>query len=44
MRNLALTLVTLFTVCLGTEVTAQTATKKVTTVKTSQKAKEEAKP
>ncbi|MDO5636546.1 MAG: C40 family peptidase [Myroides sp.] len=42
MRNLALTLVTFFTVCLGTEVTAQTATKKVTTVKTSQKAKEEA--
>lgn len=42
MKNLALTLVTLFTVCLGTEVTAQTATRKVTTVKTSQKAKEEA--
>src|SRR5690606_240772 len=43
MKNLALTLVTLFTVCLSTEVTAQTATRKVTTVTTtSQKAKEEA--
>jgi len=43
MKNLALTLVTLFTVCLSTEAAAQNAPKKVTTVKTtSQKAKEEA--
>ncbi|HUH25671.1 MAG TPA: C40 family peptidase [Flavobacterium sp.] len=45
MKNLALTLVTLFTVCLSTEVTAQVQPKKVTTVtKTSlkpQKAKED---
>ncbi|HLW62646.1 MAG TPA: C40 family peptidase [Flavobacterium sp.] len=32
MKNLALTLVSLFTVCLSTEVTAQTSPKKVTTV------------
>ncbi|WLD24212.1 C40 family peptidase [Flavobacterium dauae] len=41
MKNLALTLVTLFTVCLGTEVTAQTR-KVITVTTTSQKAKEEA--
>lgn len=45
MKNLALTLVSLFTVCLSTEVTAQTPPKKVTTVtKTSikqQNSKEE---
>lgn len=46
MKNLALTLVSLFTVCLSTEVTAQTPPKKVITVtKTSiikqQKSKEE---
>lgn len=32
MKNLALTLVSLFTVCLSTEVTAQNQPKKVTTV------------
>lgn len=32
MRNIALTLISLFTVCLGSEVTAQSQTRKVTTV------------
>ncbi len=43
MKNLALTLVTLFTVCLGTEVSAQSKkTPTVTTTSKIQKAKEEA--
>ena len=44
MKNLALTLVTLFTVCLSTEVTAQVQPKKVTTVtKTSLKPQQKTK-
>ncbi len=42
MKNLALTLVTLFTVCLSTEVSAQVKKTTVTTTSKIQKAKEEA--
>ena len=42
MKNLALTLVTLFTVCLSTEVSAQSKKPVVTTTSKIQKAKEEA--
>ncbi|KAA5535520.1 C40 family peptidase [Paenimyroides baculatum] len=42
MKNLALTLVTLFTVCLSTEVAAQSKKPTVTTTSKIQKAKEEA--